>query len=177
MKNQTLYIAFFLIVVNVFVSGCATYMPIEKGIIATEGMTITAEDGNFTLRSGVEFTTPFSVDIRNTQMFSGNLIANSGVALDAGGRRVKVSIPGQSKPLFGVLVLLNKRSNATGPASRMYQIAVPQNYIAAAMGGQVSVVYELMDYAGRSPGFERESAKGLKYPYAWILWLSDQPFR
>ncbi|MBU0482487.1 MAG: PDZ domain-containing protein [Proteobacteria bacterium] len=84
-----------------------------------------------------------------------------------------VTVPGVEQKLFGVLFLGKAHVNATGPASRSYQIQIPDSYIKAALGGKISVVYEPINfrtnwYTGSNPVDSKT--------HSWILWLSDMPF-
>lgn len=148
----------------------------ERGIIATPNVTITAEDNSFTLVSGTEFKPPFQVNTSNMiakiikkyrKGGSAVMREDYGEFLNEGARRVMVNVAG--KQLYGVLSLNTMLDGAYGPASRMYQIEIPQEYIAGASGGRVSVVFENVDV--------QDPKHGSLTAQAWILWLSDMPIR
>lgn len=153
------------------------YHPVERGIIATPDVTITAEDNSFTLVSGTEFKPPFQVDSWNVyrrmakkavdNKSGWSLRESSGEFLVDGARRVRINVAG--KQFFGVLSLNMMPEDAYGPASRMYQIEIPQQYIDAASGGKISVVFE-------TAGLPSEKGKE-RSARAWILWLSDRPLK
>lgn len=150
----------------------APQIPVERGIIATPNVTITAEDNSFILVSGTEFRSPFQVNLQKIPVdgrdtFEEHLRELSSVYLKLGAKRVKVDVGG--KQLYGVLSLNMMPAGAYGPASRMYRIEIPQEYIDAASSARVSVVYEKVDV--------RHSRRGTLTVSAWILWLSDAPIR
>src|SRR5690606_8503252 len=80
-------------------------------------------------------------------------------------RRVRVIVPSADEPLYGLLQLCGAPPNATGPATRRYNIEVPQSYVERTGGGLVSVVYE-----------PHQGEFGYGSPKAWSLWLSRAPF-
>jgi hypothetical protein len=86
--------------------------------------------------------------------------------LGRGAQRVQVYTKDRGdKPLYGVISFHQLPKSAKGPALHAFTVVVPQNYIDDAAKGNVSVVFEPVDL--REPG---------KAVYAWVLWLSDQPF-
>jgi hypothetical protein len=84
-------------------------------------------------------------------------------------RRVKgyKSVP----EIFYGLLEFNKVHEAcsSDPATRAYFISIPEKYLAAARGGNISVVYE---YYTCEP-FKK---KGKNNYTTWVLWLSDIEF-
>lgn len=90
-------------------------------------------------------------------------------ALRLGARKVKVYVPGRSRPLYGVLWLGRAPVAATGPESRSYLIRIAGHYIGAASGGRTSVVYEKIPFRV-SPTSSMQGEV-----YGWILWMSDVP--
>ncbi len=135
--------------------------PVPYGLIKTEGVVIESVQGDFILRSGESFNTPFDQD-KAWGTWSTLPVAAS-YAVCTGCRQVRVTVPGQSNKLYGVLHFARMHRAATGPGTRSYLIQIPQQYVDAARDGRVSVVYETVDIAG-----------GLKQS-AWTLWLSDLP--
>lgn len=144
--------------------------PVQAGFVATEGVKITAVDDSFTLAAGQEFKPPFQVDLWGKKPFEAfkpeGMNEKYQKAIELGARKVRVTFPNVSKPFYGVLLLNSMAVDAKGPASRLYRIDIPDKYVQAGKNGQISVVYELVDY----PKLES------KEWYAWILWLSDHDF-
>ena len=144
---------------------------ISQGTVATEGLTIQAADGSFTLESGQSFRPPFQVDGYNLwattqqqQSRTADLTGRALNALEIGAERVIVTTPYLDKPLFGVLLLSKVPTKATGPGARSYYIQVPESYVKEATGGRTSVVYERVQIEGGSEWFN------------WALWMSDVDF-
>jgi hypothetical protein len=171
MKTKTLQIKGFLVLMILFIfNSCSVsnaWTSVPYGKITTDGVEIIAEDGSFALRSGEVWTPPFQVpsgfyalNIKNADMI--NLYAT---ALGLGARKVRVKVPYQSEPLYGVLALLPVHSSSTSPVTRSYQISIPKSYVDAAQNGKVSVLYEY--YEVPNSEFMNKT---------WILWLSDIPF-
>lgn len=153
----------------------------SSGILATPGCTISAENNSFTIESGQEFQPPFQIKCTEALGLPapfdnfcyadpGDRVKEYSDALSRGAQRVRVTLPGVTKPLYGVLALFEVSSLGTGPGSRSYRIEIPQQYVDAAMGGRVSVVYE--SYL-RGTDLNYWNAGNVP---SWILWLSDQQF-
>ena len=146
--------------------------PIYAGMVETEGVTIRAADGSFTLQSGQSFETPFtgrcySLSQREFDALRPeNLVEGTAIGQARGAHRVDVLVPGRDRPLFGLLLLCDVPNSASGPASRSYRITVPQEYVDAAAGGRISAVYERVNFTGGQVGWW----------YGWVLWLSDAPY-
>jgi hypothetical protein len=141
--------------------GCAgaprpAFRPVPSGNVATPGIEILAEDGTFRLYTGQMFTPPFTLGDRCVLDPTAD---NAGVGLANGAKPVIVKLA-DGRQLYGLLALCGAPSSATGPATRSYEIQVPEEYIAATAGGMVSVVFEPFT----------QSTLGAK---AWILWLSQ----
>jgi len=156
-KSRAFILRFMFLLVPLFLVGCAIL--VKEGTLITPGTSIEAIDGSFRIESGQSFNTPFHS--KDCGAWKGVLdAADYKTGIGCGGKRVLVRAYGLSEPLYGVLMFLPLPPTATGPASRSYQLEIPQNYIEAAEGGKVSVVYE--------------SAAAIDGSYiAWILWLSD----
>ena len=146
-------------------SGCAGPIRVQGGMLRTPEAKIVAEDGSFTILSGEEFTTPSFVEgfsVINYWDVQGKDLKNLyKSALSNGGKKVRVTVPSRSKPLYGVLAFIPMPPRASGPGTRSFEISIPEKYINAATGGRISVVYELV------------SDRYIN----WILWLSDQQFK
>lgn len=186
MRYKVLGVLLIVLAVSACVVKSADFVNIPNGEIATSGVTITAQDGSFTLKNGTEFVAPFHANLwtRKTQtsgsfflgapkvqqrsetFFSSTLRDDYEEAVKRGAKRVRVNYPGIENSLYGILALNVAPAGAYGPAARYYRIEVPQQYVEAAKGGAVSVVYEVMSYRGESSGSG----------YGWVLWLSDKPF-
>ena len=147
---------------------------ISIGMLVNEDVTITAADKSFVLQPGAQFTSPFQANIwapAPPELNDKNIVEGFQRARQAGGRDVMVSVKGRTKPLYGVLVLSNVYSAVTGPASRSYQIVIPEDKIDAAYAGRTSVVYENGAYQQRfNTGYTSNGQWR-----TWILWLSATP--
>lgn len=153
-------------------AGCATapqvrdvnlgYRSVGDGIILTPGVEIVDEAGAFHMTAGQPWPVPFSLGDEC-------ILAPDASAPDAGlltgARRVRVTVPSLDEPLYGLLQLCGVPPEATGPATRRYNLEVPQSYVERTAGGLVSLVYE--PHQGQLPNGT---------PKAWILWLSRSPF-
>jgi len=143
------------------------------GLIATEGVSIRAMDNSFELVSGEVFSTPFFGNTAGVGMNSvgADMISYYQIALDQmNARRVRVTTPWLDEPLYGILLFSNLYYGGSGPATRSYQITVPENYVRAAVGGRISVVYETYPHDPPKDSFgETFECK------SWVLWLSDVP--
>lgn len=148
--------------------------PVASASIATEGVSIRAADGTFTLEAGRGFEPPFFGRCYNLPAPEERALAPAAVVEGAaaaearGARRVEVRVPGRDRPLLGLLLFCEAPVAGIGPSARSYRLSVPDSYVAQAEGGRVSVVYERVRRRGRD-GSER-------WWYGWVLWLSDQPF-
>jgi hypothetical protein len=85
------------------------------------------------------------------------------VALKRPHQRVIVQVEGRPEPVHGLLMFCDVWTGA-GPATRVRQLVVPEERIAAADGGNVSVVYEIVPLSDKAQAV------------AWVLWLSAVPF-
>lgn len=145
---------------------------IPMGVIETEGVEITAEDGSFKLTSGEVWTPPYQNSTAgsnfNTDQIS--VIESYRWAHERGAKKVRVKTPYLDKELYGLLLLSKVFEGCSGPATRSYQISVPRSYVQDALGGRISAVYEYYGPCGpyaQLPAFEGKT---------WVLWLSDIPF-
>lgn len=156
-------------------------IPVSSGLIDRPGIVIAAEDGTFQLESGKQFVPPVQSDCWGVLGYEQEATVslgsfNWGATVKVGdlalarrhckGVPVRVTVPGRKSPLYGILVM--NKINAHAPASvatKSYLIDVPDTYVTAAAGGQVSVVYETY-----------ESRSGTLVP-TWVLWLSDKPLQ
>ena len=141
--------------------------------VATPGVRIEARDGSFTLTTG-QARTPFAIDIWSGDGMpytDANIINGFGAAKAAGAKDVAVYIEGRAQPLYGVLVLSKVFNAASGPGTRSYQIAIPQDKIDAAYAGVTAVVFEdVLWKQVWSSGYAVDSQWR-----TWILWLSATP--
>src|SRR4051812_2258315 len=101
---------------RVFVSLCLLFAPlligcaperIPEGKLKTPGVTITGQDEDFTIRSGEVFTPTFVVDTLSKygKWDFNNLVEKWDEALAMGAKRVRIAVPSQEEPLYGVLLL------------------------------------------------------------------------
>jgi len=180
MKTKTLQIKGFLVVMILLVlTSCGSYVDpysvyksVPFGKIITNGVEITAEDGTFVLRSGEVWTPPFQnltpgygINTPNADMV--NLYQ---AAFATGAKRVKVKVPYQDEPLYGVLMLSKIYPQGNSAVTRSYQISIPESYVDAAQNGKISVLYEYYDTG------DYDSNGNPIVPKTWVLWLSDMPF-
>jgi hypothetical protein len=147
-------------------TGCANEQ-VPEGKLKTPGVTITGEDADFTIKSGDIFSPPFEVDtfskVGNWNF--GNLVEKWDEAITLGAKRVRVTVPSEKEPMYGVLLLSQVKPGTKVAAARSYLIEVPQSYVDAAQDGKISVIYEQVPYSEDTQWF------------TWALWLSDRPFR
>jgi len=159
---------------------------VPRGVVVTPHVEIRAEDGSFTYVSGQPFVSPRECiwgegerssseieataklvchqgDAENRCLPRAEDYANALRAQPPGARRVRVTVPGLTEPLYGVLAFYCNWSGSA-PAMQSLQIQVPQSYVDATSNGRISVVYEM---------FEIENGMG-RLP-TWALWLSRQP--
>lgn len=173
----------------VLLGGClGQSRQIPNGFVTTEGIVIAAEDGSFSLMGGSDFTAPFQVDSFNWSdhsckeflTFRDDVRNAYKTALALGAKKVKITVPGLDKPLYGVLLLGMYKKDCSGPEIKSYRIEVPQKYIDGALQGRVSVIYEKMscDFIWKLKGSFSENCFVVKDSwYSWVLWLSDMPIR
>ena len=144
------------------------WSPVPYGMIKTEGVVIESdtEREKFVLRSGERFAPPFDVPFA-WGSWTGLALPDAGTYRQCGGgcRKVRVTVPGRSDKLYGLLYFSQMHPAARGPGTRSYLIQIPQNYVDEARDGRVSVIYETVSHR-----FPSNSQTG------WILWLSDMPF-
>lgn len=136
------------------------YSRVARGEVRSPGVIIQALDGSFEMRAGEMWSPPFDQGADCVLQPS----ADPGPGLRSGAKQVSVQVPGREQPLYGLLSLCGAPPGATGPATRVYQIEVPQAYVDATEGGRVSVVFE-----------PHQAAYDYGTPMAWILWLSQYP--
>lgn len=169
---------FFLILFIFCFYSCGPRVPVQTtipvGVIATEGVTITAQDGSFELTQGEMWNPPYQNDATGH-----NFNKEQTNVLDAyklayyymGAQKVRVKTPYIEKDLFGLLLLAKVPYGCDDPTTRSYQISVPRNYVQDALGGRISVVYEY--YGPCGPYYRNVDDFQGK---TWVLWLSDIPF-
>ncbi|MDP8210417.1 MAG: hypothetical protein RAO94_00915 [Candidatus Stygibacter australis] len=162
---------------------------IMQGKLITPGCKIESISGDFVINSGEVFTSPFQcacvVVNRSTgipiflptRVGKKDIIERFDVALSNGARKVLVKVPGLSEKLYGVLWLGTVLNTATGPQTRSYQIEIPESYINAAIGGKVSVIYEIADaHKVHEVKSENDYWISEREHFTWVLWISDVPF-
>jgi len=147
---------------------------VNQGVLVTKGTKIEAEDGSFAILPDVPFKPPIRGNgpfIYSDGKYEERLLSDKFIRTNVARARVRVTAPGLAKPLYGKLYLArmpsNSRIKATGPASRSYQLEIPEHYVEAAKGGKVSVVFEKVDLV-----LDGKNLVGV----SWALWLSDLPF-
>ena len=181
----------------IFTTACARapapapepWRPVSFGMVKTEGVIIEAEKGDFVLRSGERFETPFDdgaawitwpsltegkaftaadsdCDSRCKKLrLKGAMpTATAYRGCDSKCRKVRVTVPGESDKLYGILHFARMHPDTRGPGTRSYLIEIPRRYVDEARDGRVSVVYETVTRVDN------------KTQTGWTLWLSDMPF-
>lgn len=150
---------------------------VSTGRILTEGVTITAEDGSFTLSSEDEYWDVPFICKNDLKIFAHypqrpklneKLTNNYERALKNGAKKVKVKVPGFENDFFGILAI-NDIPKGMLSCVRVYQIRVPASYAQQALNGRTSVVYEYFHP-------KCKNKDGLVMTRPWVLWLSDVPF-
>ena len=163
---------FGLLVSLILFSGCSTTIytkQIPNGIIADNGVIISARDGSFKLQG--EFAPPFASSSHYHSLNIGGekLIKGYNRALDFGAKHVLVKVPSSQKELYGVLALEDVDERGYGPGTASYKIIIPDPYVKAANGGKISVVYEYYHIKDDAL-FDNSNIKKC----SWVLWLSDE---
>ena len=149
--------------------GCAhgKWLYAPQSSVGTAGVEIVGDKGAFRLTKQ-----PGATPFRSGRCGSEDQDAAVGAWKDAvnlwQAQSVRVQYPGLNEPLYGILRLceVNKTDESDGAWSREYLVQVPQSYVDATTEGRTSVVFE--SYATKTD----KHGTG----YAWILWLSRQPF-
>lgn len=163
--SNLIKLSFTLLLAFMFFSCGSKLIPIKYGNITTPGVVITADDGSFKLVNGETWTPPFYTiaDPSDMEHINNKTTSKYNFALEMHAKKVKVKTPYLDKELYGVLMFNRAIKGCESPATRSYQISIPEQYVIQAQNGQVSVLYEYYDCG-------KLNAK------SWILWLSDVPF-
>lgn len=176
---------FMLTVLTVSLTACVSipdfenmFGPYTQAKLQGENIKIEAEDNSFAIVSG-EFEPPFQTSPMSpiiwTSIYSetlpdGSIYAQSltdsvSQALNHGAKKVRLYHPIIQDPLYGVLLLNQKPVTAIGRAAESYSIQIPDDDIRAVKAGKMRVLYESVDRTDYTINM-----------YAWVLWVSDQPF-
>lgn len=180
-KPITIFNVLLLVMVSFILNSCASplsidpynaYKSVPFGKIITDGVEITAENGTFTLRSGEVWTPPYQnlTPGYGINTPSADMVNLYKAALVLGAEKVRVKVPYQSEPLYGVLLLSKVYPQGNSAVTRSYQISIPESYVDAAQNGKISVLYEYYDTG------DYDSYGNPIVPKTWVLWLSDIPF-
>lgn len=94
-----------------------------------------------------------------------SLVTQSGAALQAGAKPVKIHLPTLQRPLHGILFLGMGLADSPDLSSKSYLISLPDKYVRKALNGRISVVYE-----------SQSTSLPIRSVPTWILWMSDQKF-
>ena len=142
---------------------------------------IIEEPGVFKIVGGQPFQAPFAVDCTKLSADASGWKD----ALTAGAHRVAITLPGQPRFYGGVLALCLIHKSASGPASRAYQIVIPESKIPDAQDGLVASVAEqvdvdrvgTVDFAALllAPPGTVPSIPKVAEDFAWMVWFSDPP--
>lgn len=169
-------IRFWLLLSVFLVTACT--VKLETAQLSSPGLTFTALDGSFKVRSGKGFPIPKNTPYCYENTFdsvgsifkAGTPIASQPkVGKKSGGLPVRIDITGESKPLYGLLLFCSMPSSLAEQASlnRHEMIVVPEKHRAIARGGQVASILKIYKY-------ERGLGSYTRY-FTWILWLADKP--
>src|SRR5687767_10793617 len=131
-------------VLAVLASACSVnrnayrFKPVPRGDLATPGAEIVAEDGSFRIVAGQPFTPPFDQGDRCLLEPSAE---NFQQGIASGAQPVVVKLA-DGRRLYGLVSFCGAPADARGPATRSYQVVVPEGTIADTSGGRVAVVFE-----------------------------------
>lgn len=142
------------------VAACAGKKVPNEVFVASSGVTIEGE--GFTLREGEASALPFVIGAEKVEDDM-DIVESYEAFRDKGAREVRVTVPGASQTLYGLLSLHELPESARGPASRSLSVKIPPSQVNAASDGRISVVFEPVE------------ADDDSY-FGWILWMSDRPF-
>lgn len=156
----------------------AMFGPYKSAKLEGQNIKIMAEDKSFEIVPG-EFEPPFqttpmspiiwtsiySETLPDGSIYDTSLADSAGHALTYGAKKVRLYHPVVDQPLYGVLLFNQKPVTAIGSAANSYSIQIPEDKIAKVKQGSVQVLYESVDRTDYSINM-----------YAWVLWVSDQPF-
>ncbi len=170
MSSSSLRAGAMLIAAAAVSAGCVAHVHlvrVPRAIVSTEGVTITALDGSFTLQPGRASRTPF----HSSDCVVHPVSENYAYGESMGARRVRVQYPGMAAPLYGMLAFcpVNEDAANAGPISRSHAIRIPPNYVQETADGRITVVYEPYGWNVRVRDRDHEVP-------AWVLWLSREPF-
>lgn len=158
---------FFAVVLGAASLDCAApparpppWRPLDRAVILTEGIKIQSSDGSVMGESGEAFVPPFA-----STCMGGKLTGDHyKQALANGARRVRIKSSNYTGKFYGVLALCRLPPNVTGVGARRYGLIVPDDYLEATVGGQISVLYEYVSSTSHGE------------VYSWQLWLSREAF-
>ncbi|PJB13427.1 MAG: hypothetical protein CO119_01420 [Flavobacteriales bacterium CG_4_9_14_3_um_filter_40_17] len=178
-------IMFLLIGISLF--GCAVApkynfydkVPNKTLALGTKGLVIEATDGSFKWEYGKEYEVPTDYPFFNWYTSSASLaLSTNGFdkVNETNAKKVIVNTPYRDEPMYGYLQIskIITECKDKSPETRSYYIQVPENYVNAAEGGKVSVMYE--SYRCISGYYSNGNKGTTKHGYSsWVLWLSDRP--
>lgn len=141
-------------------AACAGKKIPNEVFVASNGVTI--EGDGFLLREGEATTLPFVMGAEKIEDDM-DIVESFEAFRDKGAREVRVTVPGASQELYGLLSLHELPASARGPASRSLSVKIPPSQVNSASDGRISVVFEPVETDGDSY-------------FGWILWMSDRPF-
>lgn len=147
------------------VAGCGTrFQPVSAGTLATPGVRIANPMIGLDVMGGQQFSPPFSTECHRIRNLGRDpLVQQYEQARLRGAQNVQVFLEGNPVPYTGVLALCEVARGSHAPGARSYELRVDPEYVAAASGGRISVMFET--YPNGSDNL-----------YSWILWLSDRTF-
>ena len=149
------------------------------GTLVNPDLTIAAQDGSFTLKGGERFKAPTARHLWGSGLggTGDKLLDQYPDARRLGATPVTIQQAGAKEPLYGLIVFNNAIASAYGPGAQSYYVKIPEDKIAHARAGGISVAWESMNYKetwSRDGIPHAPSTEEHKY-YGWILWLSSTP--
>lgn len=156
----------------------AMFGPYKNAKLQGDDIKIMAEDNSFEIVSGdfeppfqtspmspIIWTSIYSETLPDGSIYAKSLVDSASRALNNGAKKVRLYHPVAQNPLYGVLLFNQKPVTAIGRAADFYSIQIPGDKIKNLKDGNVQVLYESVDRTDYTINM-----------YAWVLWVSDQPF-
>jgi hypothetical protein len=141
-------------------AGCATVTSPATSVVMTEGVTISAADSSFAFEANKPISTPFAVTKCPKLPIGAD---EASLVEQLGGKRVRVTYPGVTEPLYGVLLICKIPKSAVASDAASYRIQIPKSYVDGTEGGKISMVFEAV-------------GAGDDKSVSWLLYLSRTPF-
>ena len=156
-------------------AACVGFHPPPNIRMFSPDVVVEAEDKSFRIAGGEPTKPPFVSKCGTLGDMGGalyyqsseGLVGKEADALALGARKVRVTIPGEKEPLYGVLMLCNVPKTASGVGARVYSITVPPARAAEAKTNTVVV--------NESYRWKMGGGGSVMNCNTWVLWLSGKP--